>query len=291
MCAKLAGAMQVIFGQPRRRPAARERGGWGCAKRARAMQVISPATAIVLAEGCKSCHRVPGLPAGASLAKSGYPPDPPDPHDTLAPVQSRPATSPGNAVVFPCSRHGLPGSVKGDRRSSRPTWEEHAMKARRFALLGLAVLVALVPHALFALAYFGGDSVPRLVRPAQDRLVVAQNDFIQQANPFGVPVQEKECTLEELRDLRGPVVPVGEYTIRGPHTHGNLSVYFIHGPDKLHGQRVMTLQSALAQNQAVVREGAVTMDNHGAVPVFIQAGDIIKGGNQDRTLQIGRAHV
>jgi len=99
----------------------------------------------------------------------------------------------------------------------------------------------------------------------------------------GMPVGAA-ATKEEVDKIRGPVAATGDCTVSGPYTHANLSVYLIHGPDKMGGQKVMPLQAALAQGLAVVHEGAVSIDNRADVPVFIQAGDIIKGGTQDRTL-------
>ena len=160
------------------------------------------------------------------------------------------------------------------------------MKARRLALIGLAFLaVVAATHGLLALVYFGGDALPRM-EPRQERQFgFGGGNFIQQpGGPFAAAANEKASNLDELRGLRGAVVPVKDYTIQGPHSHGNLAVYFIHGADTAKGQRVIPLQSALEQNKAVVREGAINIDNFAAVPVFIQAGDIIKGGTQDRTL-------
>jgi hypothetical protein len=100
---------------------------------------------------------------------------------------------------------------------------------------------------------------------------------------FGDPRQQA-CTHEELQAARGPVQPAKECTISGPYTHENLTLFLIHGPDKMQGQQVMPLQGALDQNLAVVHEGALSVDNRANMPLFIQAGDIVKGGNQDRVL-------
>lgn len=77
--------------------------------------------------------------------------------------------------------------------------------------------------------------------------------------------------------------------ITGPHTHENLAVYIIHGEDRVKGKTYLTLQDALAQKKAVVREtGSVNqlvVENVSKdTDIYIQAGDIVKGGNQDRTL-------
>ncbi len=91
----------------------------------------------------------------------------------------------------------------------------------------------------------------------------------------------------ELQKIRGNAVKTSDYTISGPHTHNNLSVFFIHGAETMKATNVLTLQEAIEQNVAVVHEtgmGQLLIDNRGNAPLFIQAGDIVKGGTQDRTL-------
>jgi hypothetical protein len=79
--------------------------------------------------------------------------------------------------------------------------------------------------------------------------------------------------------------------ISGPHTHENLAVYFVHGTGSGTGGPVpLTLQEALAKGHVqVVETGRVNelqIENTGAEQVFIQAGDIVKGGKQDRVLTV-----
>ena len=45
-----------------------------------------------------------------------------------------------------------------------------------------------------------------------------------------------------------------EYQLEGPFTHGNLSVFLVHGKDKIKGQTFLTLEEALIQKKVVVRE-------------------------------------
>ena len=77
--------------------------------------------------------------------------------------------------------------------------------------------------------------------------------------------------------------------ISGPHVHANLAVYFVHGVSA-GGAVPLTLQEALAKGQVqVVETGRVNelqIENTGAEQVFIQAGDIVKGGKQDRVLTV-----
>jgi hypothetical protein len=77
--------------------------------------------------------------------------------------------------------------------------------------------------------------------------------------------------------------------VSGPIVHDNLAIYFVHGaPDR--GAVPLTLQEALAEGTVKVREiGSVnelTVENTGAEEVFVQAGDIVKGGQQDRVLSV-----
>ena len=77
--------------------------------------------------------------------------------------------------------------------------------------------------------------------------------------------------------------------ISGPVTHENLTVFFIHGTSAP-GKAPLTLEEALAKRAVEVREtgnvNQLEIENSGSEPVFIQAGDIVKGGQQDRTLMV-----
>jgi hypothetical protein len=87
----------------------------------------------------------------------------------------------------------------------------------------------------------------------------------------------------------GRVVPAAGYKLSGPHAHAGLAVYLVHGPETLDGKGFFTLQEGLADGRAVVHEtgsvGELAVENRSAAEeLFIQAGDIVKGGKQDRTL-------
>jgi hypothetical protein len=79
------------------------------------------------------------------------------------------------------------------------------------------------------------------------------------------------------------------YTISGPYTHENLTIFFLHGKDTHTSKNVLTLQEALAQKKVVVHEtrqvNELSVENTSAdTDVYIQAGDIVKGGQQDRII-------
>src|SRR5580700_9905299 len=77
--------------------------------------------------------------------------------------------------------------------------------------------------------------------------------------------------------------------VSGPIVHDNLAIYFVHGAGA-RGTAPLTLQEALAKGSVKVREtGSVnelTVENVGSDEVFVQAGDIVKGGRQDRVLSV-----
>jgi hypothetical protein len=77
--------------------------------------------------------------------------------------------------------------------------------------------------------------------------------------------------------------------VTGPVTHENLTVYFIHGPSAS-GKVPLTLEEALAKRVVQVREtgnvNQLEIENLGNDEVFIQSGDIVKGGQQDRSLMV-----
>ncbi len=76
--------------------------------------------------------------------------------------------------------------------------------------------------------------------------------------------------------------------ISGPYVYQNLDVYLVHGPDSLVGRRLLPLARALHQQKVIVREtgdvSQLTIENLSEEEVFVQAGEIVKGGRQDRVL-------
>ena len=80
-----------------------------------------------------------------------------------------------------------------------------------------------------------------------------------------------------------------DYRLSGPAVHGNLAIYFVHGQSR-GGPIPLTLAEALAKKTIEVREigevNELQVENKGAEEIFIQAGDIVKGGQQDRVLSV-----
>jgi hypothetical protein len=77
--------------------------------------------------------------------------------------------------------------------------------------------------------------------------------------------------------------------ISTPAVHENIAVYFVHGQSAA-GPVPATLQEALARGDVeVVETGNVReleIENKGDQPVFVQFGDLVKGGKQDRVLTV-----
>jgi hypothetical protein len=83
----------------------------------------------------------------------------------------------------------------------------------------------------------------------------------------------------------------GEYRLSGPYTHENLTVFLIHGTPGPAGEHFLTLEEAMARKVVIVHEteevNELAVENVSrAEEVFIQAGDIVKGGQQDRMLAV-----
>jgi hypothetical protein len=87
----------------------------------------------------------------------------------------------------------------------------------------------------------------------------------------------------------GPALADADRKVSGPHVHENLAIYFIHGTSA-DGPVPLTLAEALARGRVqVIETGRVNelqIENTGDEEVFVQVGDIVKGGKQDRVLTV-----
>lgn len=78
--------------------------------------------------------------------------------------------------------------------------------------------------------------------------------------------------------------------LSGPYTHQNLQVFLVLGDTHLDHRHYLTLSEALAKGLVVVKETGnvqeLSVENLSKeLTVFINAGDIVKGGRQDRTVR------
>ena len=78
--------------------------------------------------------------------------------------------------------------------------------------------------------------------------------------------------------------------ITGPFTHENLSIYFVEDPDATSMGEFITLPEGLKSGAIKVTEqksaqvNQLLISNSSDKPCFVQAGDVVKGGQQDRTI-------
>ena len=80
-----------------------------------------------------------------------------------------------------------------------------------------------------------------------------------------------------------------DYRVTGPVVHDNLAIYLVHGKSAA-GPVPLTLDEALAKRSVKVHEtgnvNELQIENLGNDEVFVQSGDIVKGGQQDRVLSV-----
>jgi len=81
------------------------------------------------------------------------------------------------------------------------------------------------------------------------------------------------------------------YRISAPYTYKNLTIFLIHGKDSTNKKNIITLQEAMKLRIFKVYETSdvneLQVENTSSqYDVFIQSGDIVKGGKQDRVLAI-----
>ena len=95
-------------------------------------------------------------------------------------------------------------------------------------------------------------------------------------------------TLLPLEDIDPPQ---RSQDLSGPYTYNNLTVYLVHGENELNGKTPLTLEEAMERKLVIVHETSdvnkLEIENISkADEVYVQAGDIVKGGKQDRVLAI-----
>ncbi|MEP6922529.1 MAG: DUF6569 family protein, partial [bacterium] len=82
----------------------------------------------------------------------------------------------------------------------------------------------------------------------------------------------------------------GDYRLTGPYSHNNLTIFLVHGKNTFEGKSFLTLQEAMLQRKVVVYEtksvNELSIENLSNDDVFVQAGDIVKGGQQDRMIGV-----
>lgn len=91
-----------------------------------------------------------------------------------------------------------------------------------------------------------------------------------------------------LSALVSAVLRADDVQITGPYTHENLAIFLIHSPRNQGNRQLLTLQEAIDQKKTVVYEtgnvNELSIENVSSERVYLQSGDIVKGGQQDRVL-------
>lgn len=112
---------------------------------------------------------------------------------------------------------------------------------------------------------------------------------------FAVGVAVAKLTLPRI--FTNPPLPpkqedqLGKYKLSGPYQHENLTIFLVHGPDQPFSGPYIPLQQAMERKLVVVHETSevneLAIENLSpSEEVFVQAGDIVKGGQQDRALAV-----
>jgi hypothetical protein len=90
-------------------------------------------------------------------------------------------------------------------------------------------------------------------------------------------------------NLAGAEQDPGSYEITGPYAHQNLSVFLIHSPSQ-DDREFITLDQGLKEGWVKVTEkqqeqvGQLQIENQSDYPLFLQEGDRLQGGKQDRII-------
>ena len=84
---------------------------------------------------------------------------------------------------------------------------------------------------------------------------------------------------------------LSHYRLTGPYQHENLTIFLVHAPDQRNSRMFTPLEEAMERKLVTVHETSevneLAIENASASEeVFVQAGDIVKGGQQDRVLAV-----
>jgi hypothetical protein len=88
---------------------------------------------------------------------------------------------------------------------------------------------------------------------------------------------------------RAAVPALASLELTGPYVYQNLAIFAVHDRHAARHDEILTLREALAQKTVTIEEvgqvNQLVASNQGKHSVYLQAGDIVKGGQQDRVLQ------
>jgi ARG and Rhodanese-Phosphatase-superfamily-associated Protein domain len=109
--------------------------------------------------------------------------------------------------------------------------------------------------------------------------------------PLGLLISAQVRQKQSNKDtVPGANRQVANYRLSGPYTHKNLTIFLVHGKNLVAGHNFLTLQEALAQKKVIVYEtkdvNELAIKNLSSEDIYVQAGDIVKGGDQDRMISV-----
>jgi hypothetical protein len=85
-------------------------------------------------------------------------------------------------------------------------------------------------------------------------------------------------------------IQAGNYRLSGPFTHKNLTIFLVHGKNVFEGKNFITLTEAMTEKKVVVYEtktvNELAIENLSDQDIYVQAGEIVKGGQQDRMIGV-----
>ncbi|MFO7899299.1 MAG: DUF6569 family protein [Planctomycetota bacterium] len=98
------------------------------------------------------------------------------------------------------------------------------------------------------------------------------------------------CWAGDSPAEQGASIQVGECRVSGPYTCDNLAVFLVHGDDTGSADKFLTMDEALKKKQLIIRETDQVKELRAANLsrdryIYLQSGEIVKGGKQDRTLR------
>ncbi len=111
---------------------------------------------------------------------------------------------------------------------------------------------------------------------------------------FAVGVLLAKLSLSQRRPASAPErsdLPVNNYVLSGPFSYENLTIFLIHGSDQPNSKLFVPLQEAMESKLVIVDETSevneLAIENVSKTDeAIVQAGDIVKGGQQDRVLAV-----
>ncbi|HEX2267988.1 MAG TPA: DUF6569 family protein [Pyrinomonadaceae bacterium] len=117
--------------------------------------------------------------------------------------------------------------------------------------------------------------------------------FLTAVITFTAGVAIAKLSLPNLFKASAPAAgnQLSHYRLSGPYRFERLSIFLVHGANAPNSRLYMPLQFAMLRDEVSVHEtnrvNELEIENISYTEeVFVQAGDIVKGGNQDRVLSV-----